>query len=133
MIAPEALEAVRSLPSSLGGDAPMWQTKRGNRLHGGNQHYYWNPIRVALGPKYVGMDLYELRHFCGSYLFNNLELPAEAVAQQLGHTDGGALVRKLYGHPDEALQRNRVAAAFAARGAANVRSLPEQRPSIGTN
>ena len=68
--------------------------------------YYWNPIRVALRrTRYVGMDLYELRHFCGSYLFNNLELPAEAVAQQLGHTDGGALVRKLYGHPDEALQR----------------------------
>jgi hypothetical protein len=61
---------------------------------GGEQR---NPIRVALGAKYVGMDLYELRHFCGSYLFNNLELPAEAVAQQLGHTDGGALVRKRSG------------------------------------
>lgn len=111
----------------------MWQTKRGKRLHGGNQHYSWNPIRVALGVRYVGMDLYELRHFCGSYLFNNLELPAEAVAQQLGHTDGGALVRKLYGHPDKALQRNRVAAAFAARGTGNVHSLPDQRPSMGTS
>jgi len=43
---------------------------------------------------------------------NDLELPAEAVAQQLGHTDGGALVIKLYGHPDEELQRQRVAAAL---------------------
>ena len=66
------------------------------------------------------MDLYELpRHFCGSYLFNNLELPAEAVAQQLGHTDGGALVMKLDGHLDEELQRKRVAGALAARGDEN--------------
>jgi integrase len=131
VVAPEALEAVRALPVNLDGELPLWQTKRGKRLHGGNQHYYWNPIRVALGVEYVGMDLYELRHFCGSYLFNDLELPAEAVAQQLGHTDGGALVMKLYGHPDETLQRKRVAAAFAGRGSQNVSPLPAERAWMG--
>jgi hypothetical protein len=40
--------------------------------------------------------------------FNELQLPAEAVAQQLGHTDRGALVRKLYGHPNADLQRRRI-------------------------
>jgi integrase len=133
VVAPEAMDAVRALPRNLDRDAPMWTTKRNKRLHGGNQHYYWNPIRVALGMRYVGMDLYELRHFCGSYLFNDLELPAEAVAQQLGHTDGGALVMKLYGHPDEELQRKRVAAALSARGAMNISSLPTGRPSMGTS
>ena len=132
MVAPEAMDAVRALPRNLDPDAPMWTTKRNKRLHGGNQHYYWNPIRIALGTRYVGMDLYKLRHFCGSYLFNDLELPAEAVAQQLGHT-GGALVMKLYGHPDEELQRQRVAAALSARGAMNIASLPAGRPSTGTN
>jgi len=133
VVAPEAIDAVRALPRNLDPDAPMWTTKRNKRLHGGNQHYYWNPIRVALGMRYVGMDLYELRHFCGSYLFNDLELPAEAVAQQLGHTDGGALVMKLYGHPDEELQRKRVAAALAARGEMNISSLPAGRQSMGTS
>ena len=54
------------------------------------------------------MDFYELRHFCGSWLFNDLELPAQDVAHQLGHTDGGALVQRLYGHPSEKLARDRI-------------------------
>ena len=129
VVAPEVLDAVRALPSSLAPEAPMWTTKRGRRLHGGNQHYYWHPLRVALGTRHVGMDLYELRHFCGSYMFNDLELPAEAVAQQLGHTDGGALVRKLYGHPDEGLQRRRIREALDRRGAQNVAALERNRRS----
>jgi hypothetical protein len=28
-------------------------------------------------------------------------LPPHVVANQLGHTDGGALVQRLYGHPSE--------------------------------
>ena len=129
VVAPEVLDAVRALPSSLAPDAPMWTTKRGRRLHGGNQHYYWHPLRVALGTRHVGMDLYELRHFCGSYMFNDLELPAEAVAEQLGHTDGGALVRKLYGHPDEGLQRRRIRDALDRRGAQNVAAFERNRRS----
>jgi hypothetical protein len=30
------------------------------------------------------------------------------VAHQLGHTDGGALVQRLYGHPSERLARERI-------------------------
>jgi integrase len=54
------------------------------------------------------MDLYELRHFCAAWLFNDHQLPAQDVAQQLGHTDGGALVQRLYGHPSETLARERI-------------------------
>jgi hypothetical protein len=52
------------------------------------------------------MDFYELRHFCGAWLFNDLELPAQDVAHQ--HTDGGALVQRLYGHPSERLAKERI-------------------------
>ena len=34
------------------------------------------------------------------------------IAEQLGHRDGGELVRKPYGHPDAALARERVREAF---------------------
>jgi integrase len=54
------------------------------------------------------MDLYELRHFCAAWLFNDHQLPAQDVAHQLGHTDGGALVQRLYGHPSESLARERI-------------------------
>jgi hypothetical protein len=56
------------------------------------------------------MDFYELRHFCGAWLFNDLELPAQDVAHQLGHEDGGGLVQRLYGHPNERLARERIEA-----------------------
>ena len=41
-----------------------------------------------------------------------LELDARDIALHFGHRDGGELVRKLYGHPDAALARERVREAF---------------------
>lgn len=40
-------------------------------------------------------------------MLNDLNLHAEDVAAQLGHTDGGALVQRLYGHPSTELARKR--------------------------
>ena len=37
------------------------------------------------------------------------------VAIQLGHRDGGKLVRELYGHPDEDLVRERLRAAVTKK------------------
>jgi hypothetical protein len=74
-------------------------------LSGQVQHYYWHPIRCAFGNP--SLDLYELRHFCASYMLNDLDLHAEDVAAQLGHTDGGVLVQRLYGHPSTQLARKR--------------------------
>ena len=36
------------------------------------------------------------------------------IALQLRHTDGGRLVAELYGHPDAAIARERIRAAFRA-------------------
>jgi hypothetical protein len=43
---------------------------------------------------------------------NVLELPSEDVAIALGHTHGGELVRKLYGHRDHERALDRVTAAY---------------------
>lgn len=107
---PIALEAVQALPTPLRHDAPLFHARRGGPLSGGSQHYYWHPIRTAFGRP--DLDLYELRHFCGAYHLNDLELAPQDVAQQLGHTDGGVLVQRLYGHPSDDLARKRIAAAY---------------------
>ena len=52
------------------------------------------------------------RHFAGWYMVNVLDLPSEDVAIALGHTDGGELVRKLYGHLDHERALERVTAAY---------------------
>jgi hypothetical protein len=49
-------------------------------------------------------------------MINVLELPSEDVAIALGHTDGGELVRKLYGHRDRERALDRVTAAYARTG-----------------
>ncbi len=86
------------------------------------QHYYWHPVRCRFGQP--SMDFYELRHFSASWLFNDLELPAQDVAHQLGHTDGGALVQRLYGHPSERLARQRIKRAVGGSGP-RIIDLPE--------
>jgi hypothetical protein len=60
--------------------------------------HHWNRVRAAVG---LGKTaLYEApRHYFAWYLLNVLELPDHVVASQLRHTDGGTLVRELYGTP----------------------------------
>jgi site-specific recombinase XerD len=41
------------------------------------------------------LERYELRHACAPLLMER-SLPPYVVANQLGHTDGGALVQRLY-------------------------------------
>jgi hypothetical protein len=72
--------------------------------------------------------LYEAtRHYFAWYLLNVLELPDHVVATQLRHQDGGTLVRELYGHPDAAMARERIRAAF--RAVAPVTPLPSHAVS----
>ena len=81
------------------------------------------PASVGLG----NTSLYlATRHFYGWHALNVLELAPHVIALQLGHTDGGRLVRELYGHPDAALARKRTREAFrsVARVAA-VKTAPE--------
>jgi hypothetical protein len=55
------------------------------------------------------VDLYiATRHNFAWYGWNVLGLDTRDIALQLGHQDGGELVRELYGHPDAKLARDRV-------------------------
>ena len=49
-----------------------------------------------------------------------LELDPHVIALQLGHRDGGGLVRTNYGQPDAAIARERVRRAFTDASAAPV-------------
>ncbi len=72
------------------------------------------------------MPLYlATRHWFGWYALNVLEIPPHQIALQLGHTDGGRLVRELYGHPDAAIARERI--RQAVRSMAPVVSIGESR------
>ncbi|MGI9100300.1 MAG: hypothetical protein ACR2H2_17720 [Solirubrobacteraceae bacterium] len=65
----------------------------------------WDPIRKNVGLN--GMDVYELRHYCATILLDNGAMP-EDIALQFGHSDFGDLIRKLYGHPNDELQLERL-------------------------
>lgn len=107
---PEAAEALRELPRDPG---PIFRTLTGKPLNGRALHYYWNPIRVAFGRP--SMTTYELRHFFASHMLNTLGHEAEDIAIVLGHTDGGTLLRKLYGHPSERLALERLKRGFGRK------------------
>lgn len=107
-----AREALLEMPRPIDQDQLVFRGSRGGALTGRTQHYYWHPVRCRFG--HPSMELYDLRHFCGSWLLNDLELPPQDVAHQLGHTDGGALVMRLYGHPSERLARERIKRAAGA-------------------
>jgi integrase len=67
---------------------------------------YWTPLAALFGKRadqhgrYELVDFYELRHRAAWWMHVELGMPERLVAVQLGHTDGGKLVRELYGHGD---------------------------------
>lgn len=114
VLTPPAKDALQAMPRPVDSESLVFRASRGGPMTGRVQHYYWHPVRCRFGRP--GMDFYELRHFCAAWLFNDLELPAQDVAHQLGHTDGGALVQRLYGHPSERLARERIKRAVGGSG-----------------
>jgi len=83
---------------------------QGQHWSPGSRAYHWKAVRGAAG--WQGTLYLATRHFAGWYMVNVLELPSEDVAIALGHTDGGELVRKLYGHRDHERALDRVTAAY---------------------
>jgi integrase len=83
---------------------------RGEHWTASARAYHWKAVRAAAG--WEGSLYLATRHFAGCYMVNVLDLPSEDVAIALGHTDGGELVRRLYGHRDHDRALDRVAAAY---------------------
>jgi integrase len=84
---------------------------RGQHWTASARAYHWKAVRGAAG--WAGSLYLATRHFAGWYMVNELNLPSEDVAIALGHTDGGELVRRLYGHRDHERALDRVAAAYS--------------------
>lgn len=87
---------------------------RGTHFTPSSRASNWKAVRAAAG--WAGSLYLGSRHFAGWYMVNVLRLAPEDVAVALGHTDGGALVRKLYGHLDADLALERVARAYGSVG-----------------
>jgi integrase len=89
----------------------VFTTTKGTHYRPSSRSTQWSKVRHAAGLEQF--DFYAAtRHFFGWYAWNVLELDARDIALQFGHQDGGELVRKLYGHPDALLARERIRNAY---------------------
>lgn len=113
LLTPEARKALLALPGS--GDEFCFRNLKRGHWKPTARTKYWDRVRVSMGWLGEGDSRKALylctRHFAGWWLYNVLELPSEDVAIQLGHEDGGELVRKLYGHRDRELTLARISRA----------------------
>jgi hypothetical protein len=66
------------------------------------------------------LDFYELRHRACTFMAepppHGLGLSSADIALQIGHTDGGALVERLYIHRNADLARARILASMEEQG-----------------
>lgn len=136
-----AREALRTVPRELstvdlldvrrGERRPfslVFRGKRGGPLREPKMLSYWHPVRAAFRAKHPASTLkdpYELRHFGATYLLDNGCLAGD-VQLQMGHSTE-RLVQERYGHPNEALKRDRLRRAFGE----NVVSLDVAKESHG--
>src|SRR6202035_228164 len=121
-----AREAILALP----GDGEVCFTPiRGRDWTASSRAYHWKGVRAAAGGE--GRLYLATRHFAGWYMVNVLELSSEDVAIALGHTDGGELVRRLYGHRDRELALDRVTAAYGQGRTAVASSRPSNTEETG--
>lgn len=102
-----AIEALEKMPR-FDGDH-VFGSITGLRLRAGSLLYAWDKVRNAVGRP--GMDFYELRHYGATKLLE-LGVSAEDVAIQMGHKDGGELVRTTYGHPSHPKALDRIQRAW---------------------
>jgi integrase len=115
----EAREAVEAVPRLAGVDL-VFPSVTGAQLWATSFKSAWTPVRAAFGRP--TMAPHELRHFCATYLLELGLAPAD-VAVQLGHTDGGALVMSMYGHPSDRAARARITAALDGPAAGELRTF----------
>jgi integrase len=115
-LTPNARAALLTLPQE---GEHVFLNLRGRHLTPSSRAYHWKAVRASVG--WTESLYLATRHFAGWYMINELELDSEDVAIALGHTDGGQLVRLLYGHREADRALDRVSKAYDAR--VNVRLL----------
>lgn len=104
---PELRRLMAEMPAYL--DSPYVFTNEGKMWTPPTWYDRWKQIRRQSGNP--NMRFYDLRHFCATQ-FLEMGIEAPDVAVQLGHTDGGELVRTVYGHPSEDAARDRIRSTF---------------------
>lgn len=87
----------------------IFSSVRGHQFWANSFHWIWHPVRSVADRN--AMAFYELRHLCATRLLER-GLSERDVAVQLGHTDGGELVRRVYGHPETRSARDRIRRAL---------------------
>jgi hypothetical protein len=116
VVAPEARAALADLV--IWPDVPwLFVAPRGGRFSRSLFYYYWKPVKavfVSRHPERASLVPYSLRHFCATELLRRGVSEADA-AYQLGHQDGGRLVREVYGHREDAYARERLREAFGTQ------------------
>lgn len=110
VLLPKAREAIRRVPRRPNQTFVFVNPRDGRPLTVNSHGYYWRQLRAAAG--HPSMTWHELRHACATILWRRGLAPHQ-IAHQLGHTDGGILIQKLYGHPEEALSRAAIKQAFS--------------------
>ena len=121
-VPPPASAALRDVPTRL--NSPyLFHTTTGKRLSKGMLSYNFRVVRQRWA-KRDRFELCELRHACATLLMER-GLPPHVVANQLGHSDGGSLAQRLYGHPAEKGMREQVRVAFAEWDASGTQGLPD--------
>ena len=99
-------------------------------MGGGARRVHGDAARTAPSAQRLAVDsedrlnFYELRHFGASYMLNVLEIEPWVIAEQLRHSDGGALVLELYGHPDHKEAIRRIRRAFSGGDVRGLRGIP---------
>jgi integrase len=83
----------------------VFSSVRGHQFWANSFTWIWKPVKVCAGRP--AMHFYELRHLCATRLLE-AGMTESDVAVQLGHTDGGELVRRVYGHPSDKAARVRL-------------------------
>ena len=99
----------------------VFTTLRGHHYTPSTRSHHWNRVRCTAQLAESALYLCT-RHFFGWYALNVLGEAPHTIAKHLGHTDGGELVRTLYGHADERIARDNIREAF--RNVTPVTPLP---------
>lgn len=135
MVPRATMEAVQSAPRISEG--LVFPNTTGQMMRVPAWAWHWHPIRSAFAaslpadhwlPRRIEehsrknlkgsgqLSIYEMRHRAATWMSepppHGLDLDPPAVAAQLGHLDGGALVTQLYRHMDTQRALGRVAEAF---------------------